>query len=585
MTDGRKRFGLILAAFLLIYAGYGLRRFTLGVDFTDEGAYIAWPLRTLFGERLFESELMTLIKPIGLFLSPLFALHPGLSLYEFRLLGWTVHLGAFAIFATYLFRRSGAPLTSPLIASVPFFSCHIFGLAAPSYNTLSSDFLLIAFSLRALAGLGGSERRTALHLAGGLALFVATVAHPALGVVAGVLLLRETIRHDLLTNTLRRRLTPSNAGALAFLGCWVALALYFVLHGDLADWMRRIPLARSFSGNSLQEHPLRFPAELLSHPFSHSGLAWAVTLAAAAILAGRHWLRRRGDSARAGDAAAGLAFVLGTAIVAAFSYDPEHLPVAFAQVCLILLAVMVLAPPVEAAIDPETRFLLLLAGLAAVLCATFTFYFSPLRSWISGSLALPFVFGTGLSGLLAGAAGRRNLPRLLAVAALGLAVLCVGREHYRFIQRDAIPAELVAEFQVPKFRHLRSTPERVAAVDALHAYLQPKLSRGEPLLAYDDCPMLYYLFDAKPAYGLTWAVRYTQSAATLRQLNEEFQARPLPRYAIRTLVDLSNPIWGIARRTRYDSYPLNATVMERYELEHTVFPFEIWRRKGDGLRP
>jgi hypothetical protein len=29
----------------------------------------------------------------------------------------------------------------------------------------------------------------------------------------------------------------------------------------------------------------------------------------------------------------------------------------------------------------------------------------------------------------------------------------------------------------------------------------------------------------------------------------------------------------------YDNYPLNATVTSHYELEHTIFPFEIWRRK------
>jgi hypothetical protein len=91
--------------------------------------------------------------------------------------------------------------------------------------------------------------------------------------------------------------------------------------------------------------------------------------------------------------------------------------------------------------------------------------------------------------------------------------------------------------------------------------------------------MLYYLFDAMPAYGLTWATRHSLSPATLLQLNRELNAKPLPKYAIRTLVDVSNPVWGIAPRTSYDHYPLNETVVANYELERTIFPFEIWRLK------
>ena len=40
-----------LVVFVLIYLGYGLHRFSLGLDFTDEGAHLAWPLRALFGTK------------------------------------------------------------------------------------------------------------------------------------------------------------------------------------------------------------------------------------------------------------------------------------------------------------------------------------------------------------------------------------------------------------------------------------------------------------------------------------------------------------------------------------------------------
>ena len=72
--------------------------------------------------------------------------------------------------------------------------------------------------------------------------------------------------------------------------------------------------------------------------------------------------------------------------------------------------------------------------------------------------------------------------------------------------------------------------------------------------------------------------------AALRRLNQEFESRPLPRYAIRTLVDPSDAVWSTAKRINYDNYPLNQTVMANYELEQTIFPFEIWRLKPAAMR-
>jgi hypothetical protein len=204
---------------------------------------------------------------------------------------------------------------------------------------------------------------------------------------------------------------------------------------------------------------------------------------------------------------------------------------------------------------------------------------------VSGALGLPFVFGAAAARIVMVPANRSAVFRSLLAAALPIAVMCVAWHHYQSIQRDAAPRALVAEFQLPKLRHIKSTEERVRTIEELHDYLQPRLKLGQPLLVYDDCPMLYFLLDARPAYGLTWAVRYTQTPAMLRRLNEEFLANSLPEYAIRTLVDVSHPRWSDAPRTSYAAYPLNETVTTRYELEHTIFPFEIWRLRGAPRKP
>jgi len=583
MTSSR-RFAAALAGFLLLYFVYGLHRLSLGVDFTDEGVYLAWPLRTLFGEPPFAGDPLLALRPLFNHLSVIHRIYPDVSVYDFRLLGWVIHLGAFAVLAWSLFRLSGAVFRNLLIASVPFFVCHIFGLAVPSYNSISSDFLLIALSLLSLASHEGTQHPLALHLAAGLALFVATLAHPGLGLVAAVIGLNEIFRRNLIQNLLSRRPTASNAGFLAFAGCWLTYLLHFVATGALSVWLERSALYHSARVASLEGNSGRFFLALLIYPFTYDFLAIVFSVAALAAIAVLAWLAHTGRQVAAGTTAAFLALLLLIALIRTFSFNADRLPVAFAMVSLVVIAVHVLrlGGPALAA-GPNLRVLLAASAVGALLYATLTFYFSPLRSWVSGILALPFAFAVGLALLLRAPTGPfAPLVRMLSTAVLVLAVVCVAGEHYRFIYRDGSPALLTASFRAPKFRHLRSTPDRTQAVDTLYDYLHPKLARGEPLIAFDDCPMLYFLFDAQPVYGLTWAVRYTQSSTALAGFDRELRSRPLPRYAIRTLVDLSHPVWSMAPRTNYDNYPLNATVTGSYQLERTIFPFEVWRLKTIG---
>lgn len=581
----RRLFFVSLAAFAVIYLYYGLKRLTLGIDFTDEGAAVAWPLRLLFGERPFSEELLTLVRPLSAYLYLGFKMHPAITLYELRMLGWVLHLLSFGVLAVYLFRLSGAALQSLLVASLPFFVCHILGLAAPSYNSLSSDFLLLALALRGLAPDGSVRRQMWLNLASGLALFVATLAHPGLGLVGAGFVVYEILQCGLLKNILRRRFIPSNVGVVVFICSWLAFVIYLAATGALAVWYDRIRLFHAFTVRSVRTDPFHFYLSLLSYPFRFDHLALFFSGAALVVGIAMWFSARSVHHDRANVAAAALALLLIAAPICVFSYDPENLPICLAQTTLILLGLHwlgITAPLFPLA--PPIRFLLAMALFGAVVCATVSFYFSPFRSWLSGILAFPFAFATGLTLLLGANPGRfRPLFRTLATAMLLLAVACVAHQHYRSIYRDCPPDELVAEFHTPKLRHIHSTEERVRAVDALYEYLHPKLQRGEPLVVYDHCPMLYFLFDAKPAYGMAFAVRYTQSSAALERLNQEFVAKPLPRYAIRLVVNVSNPVWQGAPAINYDNYPLNETILRRYELERTIFPFEIWRLKSaDG---
>ncbi|MDB6169792.1 MAG: hypothetical protein JWM88_2656 [Verrucomicrobia bacterium] len=579
----RRLFVASTVAFALLYLAYGLKRFSLGVDFTDEGAYAAWPLRMLFGERLFSAELGTLLRPLAAHLFVIFRIAPGTTLFEFRLIGWTIHLGAFVLLALCGFRIGGGPLRSPLIASIPFFVCHLFGLASPSYNNLSSDFFSMALSLRLLAELGGARRPAALQSAAGGALFLATLAHPVLGVAAAAIVGYELFRRGLAGNLLRWRLSPSNLGVLVFIGAWILFALYLVLSGAAGLWLTRVRLFQSFTASSIEAHPRSMWFLVMAYPFAMNRYGIAAGLL---TLGSWCWLRFSGPAShhRFGSlvsAATGLLLLF--LVLYGFSYHADYLPLYFSCAALCAIGIAGFSRKNADAPRDPAPFLLGISAFAAVLYATVTYYFSPLRSWSSGMLALPFGFTVGIALLL-----RVQLPRhhaafrLVAGAALALLTAGVAWDHFRTIYRDGPPPQLTAAFRAPKLARIRTTPQREQSVDALYDYLHPKLARGEPLLVYDDCPLLYFLFDAKPAYGLAWAARYTQGAAALAELDREFRSAPLPRYAIRLVVDPSDVDWEKAPRADYGDYPLNATVTARYQLERTIFPFEIWRLKPAG---
>lgn len=559
---------------------FGLKRFALGIDFTDEGAYLSWPLRLAFGESPFTSELMTMTRPVEVFISRFLDFGPASSLFGLRLLGWIIHLVAFGVLGAFLYQIGGCPWRSVLIAGIPLFLVHVHGLATPAYNVLSSDFLVVALSLRGIAALAQGGRRTYLHAGAGVFLFMATVCHPGLGLVAVAWLIYECWTHGFVGNLGRRSLTPSNVGLLVFLSCWTALAAYLVASSAAGAWFERLPLIRSFSIAAARENPVLFVGRLLSYLGTYHQWATAYLLAALSVIglarlsvsAGR---TRIVPLAWAFLGGLTLVFLLGEAVI-----RPEWSPSGFALVTYLLVIGCIIGRAVpELGEMPELRVLMVASGFAGLVYATSTYFFTPLRSWMSGALGLPFAFALGLEIVLGDRCRQVRVVRLAVMVALTFLVGWVARNHYVAIFRDAPPRELTASFDLPKLRHIKSTPERVQALNSLHAYMRPRIATGESLLVYDDGPLLYYLFDAKPVYGLTWAIRYGQSREVLEQLSRELQAGPLPNYAIRLLVDPSYTSWEDAPRVNYGDYPLDAFVLSNYVLERTIHPFEIWRRR------
>jgi hypothetical protein len=574
------RFALGLFVLLVIFAGYGYRRSHWGIDFTDEGSYVTFPLRLLFGERLFSSELMTLQKPFELVLYPLYRFFPAITLVQLRLAGWALHLLAVGVLAVALFSTAKDVGISLLAACVVTFVA-FFGRLTPSYNSLSKDLLLMALSLRMLAGSEPRRSRVFLQCVSGLCMFFASLCYPSLLVVALLLGLGDL--RTLIDGFKKRRSSPlfgychiANSSVLTLLGGALGVTLWDV--GALKDLVHRFPMTSSFALTSVTRHDPAVLVEIATYLFWRSPVSylyWAIL--ALLILGVGIWGRRRWGAAVKHANSVLLVSTLGGLIIAAHSASSLN-----PFFCLISglagLAVVVNVCCSEAAGMLRPQLILLGAAMVAgVVYALSTFYFTPAASWTVGAQGFPFCLAASLVALSRVSHWRERLSLSVTAVLLGATATCLmARTSFWEIYRDGPPAAMTAEFTVGKLRGIRSTGERVESVEQLYAYLKPQLYRGEPLLVFDDAPLLYFVLDAKPAYGLARAIRYNISRETQVELNDELLAKPLPRYAIRTMINLDGPFAG-DRKMNYDGYPLNGTLLKYYRLQRVIFPFEVWK--------
>jgi hypothetical protein len=231
-------------------------------------------------------------------------------------------------------------------------------------------------------------------------------------------------------------------------------------------------------------------------------------------------------------------------------------------------------------IDSLALFCVTISLVGCLIYCTSTYFFDYYYCWNNGLLALPFAFSFILASHVGELCRERKLRLVLAGASLLASSYIAFRYDYYGVRRDSEVAKLTVAFKIPSLRGTKSTPDRVDAIEALYGYLKPQMAKGQSLLAFDDCPMLYFILEARPTYGLVWAVRYTMPAATLKELDREFTTQPLPVYAIRTMIDVSANDWKTAPATNYDNYPLNHSLLANYKLERTIFPFEVWKLRG-----
>jgi hypothetical protein len=578
---------LALAGIALLYIFFAVSKATLGVDFTDEGLYAVAPLRLSLGEPLFSSEIMTLLRPAEFFSQVFLHLFASPTLYQLRLCGWAIHSAVYLVFFWVLYRECRSLIIAFLSSSISFFVSFAWPstIATPSYKSLSTDFLLLFLCLFFTSHRRRSVPAIPLRLFAGLSLLVAVICYPSL-----VVLILFTLAYDIREfyrasgAPIRERLSLAGTSITVF-SAGLLFFCYLCLSGAATYWLARMNLVHNSSLTAFKNGVSYFYGHLFLELFTqvtsfryYSGL---LVLLVCFVLVAKQSLLRKWKPY--------LLVIFQGCSLYTFSIqsrghsDLENfsLPTAF---CLLAVSSTVVYLLFEIRLSRPIDFLALfcvsmslVGGL--IYCAS-TYFFDYYYCWNNGLLALPFAFSLMLATNIGELCRDRKLRLVLAGAALLIPAHAAIRYDYYGVRRDSKVENLTTNFRIPSLRGIKSTPDRVASIESLYDYLRPQMAKGESLLAYDDCPMLYFIFKAKPAYGLAWALRYTMSVETLDELNREFNSQPLPRFAIRTMVDLSTIDWKKAPATNYDHYPLNESVLANYERVKTIFPFEVWELKS-----
>jgi hypothetical protein len=578
---------LALTGIALLYLGFAVRKATLGIDFTDEGLYVTAPLRLKMGETLFSSEIMTLLRPFEFISQVFFHLFASPTLYQLRLCGWAIHIGVYLVFFWVLYRECGSLLIAFLSSSIPFFVSFAWPstIATPNYKSLSTDFLLLFLCLFFASHRWRSIPALPLRLLAGLSLLVAVICYPSL-VVLILLTLAYDIREFYRASgaPMRERLSLAGTSLAIFLA-GLFFFCYLCLSGAAANWLARIGLMHDASLSAARVGVIYFYGHLFQELFtqivSFKHYACFSLFLACFILVAKQSLLRKWKPLILVIFQGYSLYTFASQSTGRNDLENFFLPTAF---CLVAVNSIIVYLLMEIRLSRPIHFpALFCVAISFVSCLIYcisTYFFNYYYSWNNGLLALPFAFSFILATQVGELCRERKLRLVLAGAALLVSSSVAFRYDYYGVRRDAEVAKLTADFKIPPLLGIKSTPDRVDSIESLYAYLKPQMEKSEPLLAFDYCPMLYFIFEAKPAYGLAWAQRFVMSDTTLRELNREFVSKPLPVYAIRTMIDLSAIDWKTAPATNYGNYPLNNSVLANYELEKTIFPFEVWKLKS-----
>lgn len=575
---------IVIAAATFI--SFALKRAALGVDFTDEGYYVVTARELAHGAIPFSSDFMTIWQPFSIVSQLSFRLLGSPNLYQLRLCGWGLHIAAYLLLMFTLFKRTGAVWIPMAASSASLFISFAApsATATPGYNGLSSDFLLLFLCNYLLADCYGEAARKCLQWAAGLMLLLATVCYPTLIVVVALLAAYEgtnvVMRRSRILHALFAEMRATSGFAL---GASLLLA-YVWATGGLGFWWARFQRIRlDVPSNFAPQISASFVLHLFTDMFTARSEFQSFALVAIAIVVGVGVARLCRFSGRFVEwVLFGFGFYALYLVLHFFGSDSPveqfFFPTAFCVATTCLLGVFFAAQVTEGfSINGKENVCLGLSAAACIVFATSTHYFSYYYSWNGGLRALPFTFSLLITVVLSPKTAMRRWTSLVGLLCLLRVAYVSGEYNYLSVKRESEVTELRFPFAAPALKGILSSKERVEAIDALCAFMKQHGSGEKSVVAFNDCPLIYFILGVKPAYGTCWARVEATSIATQEWLVSDMLSRPLPQFALRTIVNLSAPDWQNGPKEIYGSrYPLNEAIERYYSLRTTIYPFEVF---------
>lgn len=588
-----KKYALCAVVFLFLL-GLGWDHSTKGLDLTDEGWYVSTPLRYALGDMPFRDEVINTVHSYDILLSLVFRIFPDISLLQIRVLGVIFQLASLGIFFILLIRFI-PPYAASLCLGVMFLVNNFSGLSAPSYDSLSSGFLLALITFSVFSFISAyNTTRTLCSIASGIIFILLCISY---GPMFLLILIPLSVLAVMAAGKDSQDKKIFIRGSLLFFLTVVMLGvicfLLIFLNGILSDLLANLKLAYSAHAGRfylpLWKRFLFISKELLSTmPF-----AGILIISAAVCL---FILSKVKGKILNFLAVAVIIFVFFKYYVV-YSWMYQITPLKFLSFTFLLfivtgfLRVFFIRRKGDDNKWGVVRNMMLAWGFAAVgiyLASTDT----GIRKAIQGVTPIFCALVADIYRM-AGAEKtswkwseiHKNPVKILILTILALFFIEGANYYSKTIYHEGGKA-LTSEFKHPKLKGIYSTPEKVKAIEDILGYMKDKVKRGDYMLCYNYIPMMYFLTDTRAAYPITGSGGYAALLIEKEMTEDMIRRGRIPKYCIRMKV-VPATTWDYPMRYM-EGQPLDIYVMAKYYLKKSLFPFEVWERKsGDkkGVYP
>ena len=573
---------------------FGYVHATKGINMTDEGINLSAPMHLALGDAPFRDEVSTTVHSYDLLTCPIFMVYPDISILQIRCLGLMIYV--MSLFILFLFMsRYAPPFLTAMACAVMFLFNNFGGILTPSYNLLSSSFLIISMTLWLLAIT--SNRKVSsfvFSVLAGASLSLVVITYPPFGLIVCMplaLIIISCFSFEKRKSYLRASIIFVGTFGIIITSLLAIISSYGLLP-YLTEGLSEVSKTRSMYTDTFNKLNDIYSQFLAVAPIGLALLGLLSYALCTALIAGKSKKSNLIDGVLAH-----LIILLIFPLLLAKNADLILFSFVLILSVILLFVSRVYRP--KALMDRNWNDVLTIA-LCWGIITSLIYAMSSSRGMgacIQGAAPLFIVGLTAVYHIVnnyatrEGAGDTRNLLwRSVLISACGIFIIVGAGYNYKSVYGEKNVGALTKRFEHPKLKGIYSTPAKVNALEGLLSYLKGKVKPTDYFLAYNSCPLLYFLTHTRPAYPTVYITDYQGTLPkTFQQIlfDRMIEYKRIPEYCVRLLTMPNlNPEFNWKIPMKYgrpdeESTLLDSFVNSNYYLEKIIFPFEIWHR-GEG---